>query len=145
NEIRSHDGWISFARFMERVLYAPRLGYYSGGSVKLGTDGDFTTAPEISPPSGSALAGAIPPGLEQAGAHVLEFGAGSGKLARDILAELTARGVPVESYAILDLSGELRARQQETLRDFPQVVWLDRLPERFSGVVLGNEVLDAMP
>lgn len=145
NEIRGRDGWISFARFMELVLYAPRLGYYSGGSAKLGKDGDFTTAPEISPLFGGALARAIAPVLEQAGPHLLEFGAGSGKLARDVLTELAASGVNVASYAIIDLSGELRARQQETLRDFPQVVWLDRLPERFSGVILGNEVLDAMP
>jgi SAM-dependent MidA family methyltransferase len=144
-EIGSSNGWISFARYMELVLYAPGLGYYSGGSAKLGKDGDFTTAPEITPLFGAALARVVAPILQQSAPHVLEFGAGSGKLARDLLRALAQAGVVVERYAIVDLSGELRARQQETLRDFPQVEWLDRLPARFSGVVLGNEVLDAMP
>ncbi|HVL76687.1 MAG TPA: SAM-dependent methyltransferase [Noviherbaspirillum sp.] len=144
-EIRSSNGWIPFARYMEMVLYAPGLGYYSGGSAKLGKDGDFTTAPEITPLFGAAMAAVAEPILEQSAARILEFGAGSGKLARDLLSGLAARGVVVEQYAILDLSGELRARQQETLRDFPQVEWLDRMPQAFSGLVLGNEVLDAMP
>src|SRR5690606_37319170 len=77
--------------------------------------------------------------------EIMEFGAGTGKVARDILTELTAMGVPVTRYAIVDLSGELRSRQREMLKDFPQVEWLDRLPRAFCGVVIGNEVLDAMP
>jgi SAM-dependent MidA family methyltransferase len=145
DEIRRAGGWISFARYMELALYAPGLGYYSGGAAKLGKDGDFTTAPEITPLFGAALAHVAAELFSQTGARILEFGAGSGRLARDMLAELAQLGVAVEQYAIVELSGELRARQQQALRDFPQVVWLDRLPDAFSGVVVGNEVLDAMP
>jgi len=145
DDIRLHQGWISFARFMELALYAPGLGYYSGGAAKLGKDGDFTTAPEITPLFGQTLAQVIAGLMRQSRAHILEFGAGTGKLARDILTELDAGGVAVESYTIVELSGELRARQEETLREFPQVKWLEALPDRFSGVILGNEVLDAMP
>ena len=145
NEIGQHAGWISFARYMELALYAPHLGYYSGGSAKLGREGDFTTSPEISPLFGAALAQPVAALLIQTAPHIMEFGAGSGKLARDLLTELAQLGVNIEQYAILDLSGELRARQQDLLRDFPQVVWLDSLPVSFSGIVIGNEVLDAMP
>jgi SAM-dependent MidA family methyltransferase len=145
NEIALHDGAISFARFMELALYAPRLGYYSGGAAKLGRDGDFTTAPEITPLFGATLARVAASIIAQSAPNILEFGAGTGKLARDVLVALAAAGVVVDSYAIVELSGELRARQQEYLKDFPQVRWLDGFPERFSGVVLANEVLDAMP
>jgi len=144
-DIAQQGGSIPFSRFMEQALYAPGLGYYSGGSAKLGKDGDFTTAPELTPLFGQAVAHAAAAIIAQSAPHILEFGAGTGKLALDVLTELAAAGVTVESYSIVDLSGELRARQQETLRAFPQVRWLDRLPERFEGVVLGNEVLDAMP
>jgi SAM-dependent MidA family methyltransferase len=144
-EIRHQSGWIPFSRYMELALYAPGLGYYSGGAAKLGKEGDFTTAPEITPLFGQALAQVVAGLMAQSAPRILEFGAGSGRLARDILAELAALGAPVESYAIVELSGQLRARQQEMLRDFPQVTWLDRLPPAFSGIVLGNEVLDAMP
>lgn len=143
-EIQS-SGAIPFARFMELVLYTPGLGYYSGGASKLGKDGDFTTAPEISPLFGASLAQVMRPLLQQAGGQIMEFGAGSGKLAHDILQELQGQGVAVEKYYILELSGELRARQQQALARFPQVEWLDALPSTFNGVVLGNEVLDAMP
>lgn len=144
-EIRGQGGWIPFSRYMELVLYTPGLGYYSGGSAKLGKDGDFTTAPEITPLFGTALAGVVGDLMRQSTPQIIEFGAGSGRLAQDILTELAVQQVPIERYAIVDLSGELRARQQQTLAGFDQVGWLDRLPERFSGVVLGNEVLDAMP
>jgi SAM-dependent MidA family methyltransferase len=144
-EIARHGGAISFARFMELALYAPDLGYYSGGAEKLGRDGDFTTAPEISPLFGAALAQAAAAIIAQSAPNILEFGAGTGKLARDVLTALAQAGVAVDSYAIVELSGELRARQQQALRAFPQVRWLDGFPESFSGVVLGNEVLDAMP
>jgi SAM-dependent MidA family methyltransferase len=144
-EIERHGGWISFTRYMELVLYAPALGYYSGGAAKLGKDGDFTTAPEITPLFGATLTHVMADLMAQTGPNVMEFGAGSGKLAFDILSELASMGVTVDSYAIVDLSGELRARQQETLKDFPQVKWLDQIPASFSGVVVGNEVLDAMP
>lgn len=150
-EIRRQHGWISFARYMELLLYAPDLGYYSGGAAKLGKDGDFTTAPEITPLFGATLAHlateliASTPALQP---QILEFGAGSGQLAYDILSELAtgenASRFP-KAYYIVELSAELRARQQAKLRDFPQVQWMDQLPDAFSGVVIGNEVLDAMP
>ncbi|HTH44985.1 MAG TPA: SAM-dependent methyltransferase [Oxalicibacterium sp.] len=145
DDIARHAGWISFARYMELALYAPDLGYYSGGAAKLGKDGDFTTAPEMTALFGETLAHAVGELLQQSAPHILEFGAGTGKLAADILAECAAAGITVESYSIVELSGELRARQQQLLADFPQVQWLDDFPPAFSGVVVGNEVLDAMP
>jgi SAM-dependent MidA family methyltransferase len=143
--IEEAGGAIPFSRFMELALYAPRLGYYSGGAAKLGASGDFITAPEITPLFGQALARAAAAIIAQSAPNIIEFGAGTGKLARDVLTALGADGVPVASYTIIELSGELRARQQEALKDFPQVRWLDGFPETFSGVVLANEVLDAMP
>jgi SAM-dependent MidA family methyltransferase len=145
NDIRHRSGWISFSRFMEQALYTPGLGYYSGGAAKLGKDGDFTTAPEITPIFGATLAHVTADLMAKTAPQIIEFGAGTGKLAHDMLSELTERGVPVHRYAIVELSGELRARQQKTLRGFPQVTWLDQFPATFSGVVVGNEVLDAMP
>ncbi len=144
-EIEQQGGAIAFSRFMELALYAPRLGYYSGGAAKLGADGDFTTAPEITPLFGAALARAAAAIIAQSAPNIIEFGAGTGRLARDVLTALAADGVQVDSYTIIELSGELRARQQEALRDFPQVRWIDGFPDAFSGVVLANEVLDAMP
>ncbi|GGC98315.1 SAM-dependent methyltransferase [Undibacterium terreum] len=130
---------------MELALYAPRLGYYSGGAAKLGKDGDFTTAPEITPLFGQALAHVAANLFAQTGAQIMEFGAGTGRLAYDILSEYQAQGIALERYFIVELSGELRARQEELLKDFPQVQWLQQMPQAFAGVVLGNEVLDAMP
>ena len=115
-DIARHHGAISFARFMELALYAPGLGYYSGGAAKLGKDGDFTTAPELTPLFGAALAQLAAAIMAQSAPRILEFGAGTGKLAFDILTELTAAGVTVERYAIVELSGELRARLQDKLR-----------------------------
>ena len=145
DEIARQGGAIPFSRFMELALYAPGLGYYSGGAAKLGKDGDFTTAPELSALFGQALAHVAAAIMDQSAPHILEFGAGTGKLAKDILSEAAAAGIAVESYSIVELSGELRARQQETLCAFPQVRWLDALPASFAGAVFGNEVLDAMP
>jgi SAM-dependent MidA family methyltransferase len=145
NDIRHNSGWISFARYMELALYAPGLGYYSGGSAKLGKDGDFTTAPEITPLFGQSIAQVAAGLMKQSAPQIMEFGAGTGKLAADILTELKDAGVPLHRYLIVEVSGELRARQEKTLRGFPQVRWLDRFPHAFSGVVIGNEVLDAMP
>jgi SAM-dependent MidA family methyltransferase len=144
-EIAEQGGAIPFSRFMELALYAPDLGYYSGGAAKLGRDGDFTTAPEISPLFGATLARASAAIMAQSGPNIIEFGAGTGKLARDVLQALAELGVAVDSYTIIELSGELRARQQEALKDFPQVRWLNGFPDSFEGVVLANEVLDAMP
>ncbi|MBG7620962.1 class I SAM-dependent methyltransferase [Herbaspirillum sp. AP02] len=148
-EIAAAGGWISFERYMDLALYAPQVGYYSGGSAKLGKEGDFTTAPEISPLYGATLAH-LAAEVIATSADVdnvlLEFGAGTGKLARDILAELQLREALPRKYFILEISAQLRAQQQETLAAFASVVeWLDALPESFSGVVVGNEVLDAMP
>ena len=145
NDIRHNSGWIPFSRFMELALYAPGLGYYSGGAAKLGRDGDFTTAPEMSPLFGQTLAHVVADLIGKTTPQIMEFGAGTGKLAREVLTELAAMGVAVHRYSIVELSGELRARQQQTLRGFPQVTWLDQFPAVYSGVVLGNEVLDAMP
>ncbi|WP_228894448.1 class I SAM-dependent methyltransferase [Pseudoduganella aquatica] len=144
-EIERASGAIPFTRFMELALYAPGLGYYSGGAAKLGKDGDFTTAPELTPLFGATLAHVAAAIIAQSAPRILEFGAGTGKLAFDILTELKAAGIELEQYAIVELSGELRARQQALLGGFPQVVWLDALPERWDGAVFGNEVLDAMP
>ena len=143
--IQDAGGAIPFSRFMELALYAPRLGYYSGGAAKLGASGDFTTAPEITPLFGETVARAAAAIIAQSAPSIIEFGAGTGKLARDVLTALAQQGVAVERYTIIELSGELRARQQEALRDFPMVSWSDGFPARFSGVVLANEVLDAMP
>jgi SAM-dependent MidA family methyltransferase len=145
DEIRRCDGWISFARYMELLLYAPGLGYYSGGAAKLGKDGDFTTAPEISPLFGATLAALATELFPQRDAAIMEFGAGTGKLAFDILSELRLAGKLPKEYCIVEISAQLRARQQERLQEFPQVRWLESLPETFSGLVIGNEVLDAMP
>jgi SAM-dependent MidA family methyltransferase len=144
-EIADQGGAIPFSRFMELALYAPNLGYYSGGAAKLGRDGDFTTSPEISPLFGATLARAAAAIMAQSGSNIIEFGAGTGKLAHDVLTTLAELGVAVDSYTIVELSGELRARQQEALKDFPQVRWMNGFPDAFHGVVLANEVLDAMP
>lgn len=145
HEIEQQGGWISFAQYMSLALYAPLHGYYSGGAIKLGKEGDFTTSPEITPLFGTTLAQPVAAMLAQTSPQIIEFGAGSGKLACDLLNELDRLDVIVERYSIIELSGELRARQEQTLRDFPQVEWIERLPLSFSGIVIGNEVLDAMP
>jgi SAM-dependent MidA family methyltransferase len=144
-EIAAHGGAIPFSRYMELALYAPRLGYYSGGSAKLGPAGDFTTAPETSTLFGATLAHVAAAVMDQSAPNILEFGAGTGRLAHDLLQEAARSGINVESYTIVELSGELRARQQLLLAGFPQVRWIDRLPDAFEGAVFGNEVLDAMP
>ena len=144
-DILAQGGWISFARYMEQALYAPQLGDYTGGATKLGSAGDFITAPEISSLFGETLAGFARQILPQTANAIMEFGAGTGKLAADLLAELHLQGCAPQHYYIVELSGELRARQQLRLQAYPEVVWLDQMPAEFSGLVLGNEVLDAMP
>jgi len=154
-EIAAAGGWLPFSRYMERALYAPGLGYYSGGAVKFGRraeDGsDFVTAPELSPLFAATLARPLAQALAASGTRdVMEFGAGTGKLAVGLLNALDGLGAQFDSYSIVDLSGELRARQRETIDAqagslAARVRWLDALPERFEGVVIGNEVLDAMP
>lgn len=153
------DGWLGFDRFMHLALYAPGLGYYAHGSAKFGTmpyavqmgervpGSDFVTAPELSPLFGWALAQQVVQALQvTATDQIWEFGAGSGALACQVLQALKAQGVPLTRYTIVDVSGSLRARQQAALQDFGNLVqWVDALPPRIQGVVLGNEVLDAMP
>ena len=145
DDIRAHDGWISFARYMDLALYTTHLGYYAGGAAKLGKDGDFTTAPEITPLFGATLARFAQSLFPGRPLKLLEFGAGSGRLAHDMLAALRASDVVVESYQIVELSAELRGRQQALLGADPAVRWLPAPPAAFSGLVIGNEVLDAMP
>ncbi|WDD95564.1 class I SAM-dependent methyltransferase [Burkholderia sp. FERM BP-3421] len=154
-EIAAAGGWLPFSRYMEQALYAPGLGYYSGGARKFGRRGDdgsdFVTAPELSPLFAQTLARPVAQALELSGTRrVMEFGAGTGRLAAGLLNALDALGAAPDEYWIVDLSGELRARQRDTLdADAPalaaRVRWLDALPARFEGVVIGNEVLDAMP
>ena len=151
HEIQAAGGWLPFDRFMHLALYAPGLGYYAHGSRKFGPlarDGsDFVTAPELSPLFGQTLAVQVAEALRHTGTDELwEFGAGSGALAEQVLDELARLGQPVRRYTIVDVSGALRARQQQRLAAHGAVVqWAHALPEAMTGVVLGNEVLDAMP
>jgi SAM-dependent MidA family methyltransferase len=143
-EIEAAGGFIGFDRYMELALYAPGLGYYAAGTRKFGADGDFVTAPEISSLFGAALAAQVAQAFQFTAPAIVEFGAGTGKLARDLLAALAQRGVTVESYAIVEVSPDLRARQRESLAGLP-VLWLDAPPTEFDGVIVANEVLDVMP
>lgn len=150
DEIAAAGGWVSFARYMELALYAPELGYYTGGAHKFGAEGDFVTAPELTPLFGACLATQIAQWLAQGLDEVLEAGAGSGALAADLLLALDRLGHVPARYRILELSGELRARQQATLAEraphlAARVEWLDTLPQTIDGVVVANELLDALP
>jgi SAM-dependent MidA family methyltransferase len=144
-------GAIPFDRFMDMALYAPGLGYYVAGSRKFGDQGDFITSPEVSPLFAQCLARQIAPvlGMVPEG-EILEFGAGSGLLAADTLAELEILEQIPDHYLIMEVSPELRGRQKATLQEriphlLERVVWLDRMPEQFNGCVVANELLDAMP
>jgi len=148
--IDDSGGWIGFDQYMDMALYEPGLGYYSGGALKFGAAGDFVTAPEISPLFGRTLARQIAQALAATRGDVLELGPGSGRLAVDVLLELDELGWLPRRYLMLELSGELRARQQQRLAAeaphlLERVVWLDVLPESVEGVVIANEVLDAVP
>lgn len=153
--IQQAGGWLPFVDYMDMALHLPGLGYYAGGSLKFGAAGDFVTAPELTPLFGQALAAQVAQVLDAcavspAPTFLLEVGAGSGRLAADLLLALEALDRLPERYAILELSGELRARQQQTIETAAphlaaRVVWLDALPERFSGCVIANELLDALP
>ncbi len=146
--IAREQGFLPFDRYMALALYAPGLGYYAHGSRKFGlmpaSGSDFVTAPELSPLFGQALARQVAQALDASGSgEVWEFGAGSGALAEQML---DALGERVTRYTIVDLSGSLRQRQRERLARFGERVrWLDELPEQLNGVIVGNEVLDAMP
>jgi SAM-dependent MidA family methyltransferase len=149
--IEAAGGWISFERFMEMALYEPGLGYYSAGATKLGSAGDFVTAPEISPLFSRCLANQCIEVLDAVSAgHILELGAGSGVMAADVLSELDRQQKAPERYFILEVSADLRERQRTLLQQrLPHLVdrieWLDQLPQDFRGVLLANEVLDALP
>jgi SAM-dependent MidA family methyltransferase len=136
---------------MEMALYSPGLGYYAAGKNKLGSKGDFTTAPEISPLFGATIVQTLLPIIEHLQnlnlpVKILEFGAGTGALAESILIELQSQDIEVDSYSILDLSADLIERQQSRLAQaFPMVNWINQLPKNFTGIILANEVLDAMP
>ena len=143
-------GWLSFEHFMELALYAPGLGYYSSGSAKLGPGGDFVTAPEVSDLFSRCIARQCAAVLARTGGEILELGAGTGKMAAAVLTELAAQHALPERYAILEVSADLAERQRERLAQLPRtlrdrVVWLQRVPERLRGVILANEVADALP
>jgi SAM-dependent MidA family methyltransferase len=147
-QVTRAGGWLPFDRYMALALYAPGLGYYANTSRKFGTmpgsGSDFVTAPEMTPLFGRALAAQLREALEQTGTgEIWEFGAGSGALARELLASL---GPAVRRYTIVELSASLRERQQQALQPWAdRVQWAGELPEQIHGVVVGNEVLDAMP
>ena len=143
-------GSISFFDFMQMALYEPIYGYYSGKKDVLGKQGDFVTAPELCPLFGYTIAHQIQEIMPHTGPMVLEFGAGSGRLCIDILTQLNLKGQLPEHYFILEVSENLRSLQQQTILQeipelFEKVVWLERWPVDFCGVVVANEVLDAMP
>lgn len=145
-EIDRAGGFLPFSRFMELALYRPASGYYMAGMTPLGGQGDFTTAPELTPLFGRTLAHQIAPYCR--GADVLELGAGTGRLAADVLVELRALDALPRRYRILEVSPSQQARAHATLSErapFATVEWLDRLPEAIEGVVLANEILDAVP
>jgi len=149
--IRDAGGWLPFSQFMELALYAPGLGYYSAGSVKLGAAGDFVTAPEVSDLFSACVARQCAEVLAVTGGDILEFGAGTGRMAATVLRELESHAAVPERYRILEVSADLRERQRASLQTLPAVLrarveWLDRLPGKpMRGVMLANEVLDALP
>lgn len=150
-EIDNAGGWIDFARYMHLALYEPGLGYYSGGAKKFGRAGDFVTAPEISLLFAQTLARQAAQVLQLTQGDILELGAGTGQLAIELLLELHKLGRLPERYLILEVSAQLRELQRTNLQQtlppalMQRMQWLDKLPEAFSGLILGNEVLDALP
>ncbi len=157
SQIVLKGGWVPFSRYMEMALYEPGMGYYSAGAHKLGAGGDFTTAPELSPLFGAAICSTLLPvleGFKQKGlpTQILEFGAGTGKLATSILTRLNDLGFYLDHYDIIEISPDLAQRQQEKIGGTVQQLglktqcnWLTKLPENFKGIMLANEVIDAIP
>ncbi len=150
NEIGEAGGWIPFSRFMELALYAPGFGYYAAGAHKIGQDGDFITAPEVSSMFARCLAMQVRQVLDRTGGDVLELGPGTGILAADLFEELKAQRAAPARYRLLEVSPELRERQRRRLAerlpdDLDRFEWIDALPERIDGVVIANEVLDVLP
>ncbi len=156
-EIASNGGWMPFSRYMEMALYEPGMGYYSAGAHKLGSGGDFTTAPELSPLFGAAIVETLLPileGLQAQGlpTQILEFGAGTGKLAESILTRLHDLEFSLDRYDIIEISPDLAQRQEERLKQLAEKLalstqcnWLSSLPSNFKGIILANEVIDAIP
>ena len=156
-EIGSQGGWMRFSRYMEMALYEPGMGYYSAGAHKLGAGGDFTTAPELSPLFGAAIVETLLPileGLKDQGlpTQILEFGAGTGKLAESIVIRLRDLGFYLDRYDIIEISPDLAQRQEERLKHLTETLnlstqcnWLSSLPSNFKGIILANEVIDAIP
>ncbi|MEM1175653.1 MAG: SAM-dependent methyltransferase [Pseudomonadota bacterium] len=150
NAMDRAGGELDFASFVHEALYAPGLGYYTGGSAKLGANGDFVTAPEISELFGHCIARQIAPVIESTGGCVLEFGAGRGTLAVALLQRLETLGVLPREYLVLEVSPDLAERQRALIESqLPQLAgrvrWIDEPPSSFDGVMLANEVLDAIP
>jgi len=154
-QIEQAGGWLPFSRWMHDALYAPGLGYYAAGNTKFAEpaqdnpkqlSGDFITAPQLTPLFGLTLANQIAEVLRQSDSlEILEFGAGSGALANDVMTAMQSLGITVR-YQILEVSADLKARQQQRLAAWAgRITWLDRTPEEFSGCIIANEVLDAMP
>ena len=148
--VAAEGDWIPFSRYMELALYAPGLGYYAAGARKFGAEGDFVTAPEISPVFAQCLARQAIQVIGAVGGELLELGPGSGALAAELYAEMKALGKPPARYRLLEVSPDLRERQRERLaRRFPDDVarfeWIDTLPDALRGIVIANEVLDVVP
>ncbi len=149
-QIEAGGGMISMAEFMQHALYAPGLGYYTAGNTKFGEDGDFVTAPEISPLFGRVLATQCQPAINDLNGSILELGAGSGVLAVSMLKKLAELDALPERYLILEVSPELCERQQSIIaQEIPElaaiVEWIDAFPANFTGAIVANEVLDALP
>lgn len=156
-QIASEGGWLPFSRYMEMALYEPGMGYYSAGAHKLGSGGDFTTAPELSPLFGAAICSTLMPvlkGLQEKGlpTQILEFGGGTGKLAASILSRLNDLDFSLDRYDIIEISPDLAQRQQECINSLTQerglstqCNWPSELPQNFQGIILANEVIDAIP
>src|SRR5258706_12679330 len=149
-EIERQGGWIPFARYMQLALHEPGLGYYASGARKFGIAGDFVTAPELGNLFGRTLARQAAQILHEGIMSIVELGAGSGRLACDLLAQLATLECLPQRYLIIDTSPDLRECQRSLLqREMPQlaprVSWLDTLPASLDALVIGNEVLDAMP
>lgn len=153
DKIDAADGNLPFDQFMQEALYAPGLGYYSAGATKIGTEGDFTTGPELSPLFGRCVAQTCASTLQQIGMDgcILEFGPGTGKLAVDVLLQLAKQEALPNYYYLLDLSPDLKQRQHDYIHAHlppaiaARVTWINELPAHFDGIMLANEVLDAMP
>lgn len=150
-QLIAEHGPLSFTRFMQEALFAPGLGYYSAGMRKFGRDGDFVTAPELSPVFSHCVAQQVQQVLKVVdNGDVLEFGAGTGVMALEVLRELQRLDCLPHRYYILEVSADLKQRQQALFASAEpelasRVEWLSELPATFRGIMLGNEVLDAMP